>query len=191
MITTKIEKLQQMANFEGDVKDGNIGSFSQGVVVGEKNASKLALEVLEEITKRNLIFIDRKGNEEYIERMENLRKLQDILQSTNEVRLIVNGVNISISQWKLEAICPLSIFSHSAINGYKFSCRINDMSELRLIEEENSVIKLVVLDECFVLREFAFASDEPIFSGEFKKVESQNDKPKPLPWEPVTTKSMG
>jgi hypothetical protein len=29
MITTKIEKLQQMANFEGDVRDGNIGSFSQ------------------------------------------------------------------------------------------------------------------------------------------------------------------
>ena len=49
MITTKIEKLQQMANFEGDVRNGNIGSFSQGVVVGERNASKLALEVLEEI----------------------------------------------------------------------------------------------------------------------------------------------
>ena len=49
MITTKIEKLQQMANFEGDVRDGNIGSFSQGVVAGERNASKLALEVLEEI----------------------------------------------------------------------------------------------------------------------------------------------
>jgi hypothetical protein len=78
MITTKIKKLQQMANFEGDVRDGNIGSFSQGVVVGERNASRLAFEVLEEITKRNLIFIDRKGNEEYIERMENLRKSQDI-----------------------------------------------------------------------------------------------------------------
>ena len=49
MITTKIEKLQQMANFEGDVRDGNIGSFSQEVVVGERNASKLALEVIEEI----------------------------------------------------------------------------------------------------------------------------------------------
>ena len=49
MITTKIEKLQQMANFEGDVRDGNIGSFSQGVVVGERNASKLALEVIEQI----------------------------------------------------------------------------------------------------------------------------------------------
>ena len=49
MITTKIEKLQQMANFEGDVRDGNIGSFSQGVVVGERNASRLALEVIEEI----------------------------------------------------------------------------------------------------------------------------------------------
>ena len=49
MITTKIEKLQQMANFEGDVRNGNIGSFSQGVVAGERNASKLALEVLEEI----------------------------------------------------------------------------------------------------------------------------------------------
>ena len=49
MITTKIEKLQQMANFEGDVRDGNIGSFSQGVVVGERNASKLALDVIEEI----------------------------------------------------------------------------------------------------------------------------------------------
>jgi len=51
MITNKIEKLQQMANFEGDVRDGNIGDFSQGVVVGERNASRLALEVLEEITK--------------------------------------------------------------------------------------------------------------------------------------------
>ena len=77
MITTKIEKLKQMANFEGDVRDGNIGSFSQGVVVGERNASKLALEVLEEITEKNLVFIDRKGNEEYIERMENLKKSQD------------------------------------------------------------------------------------------------------------------
>ena len=102
----------------------------------------------------------------------NKSKSQDILQPTNDVRLIVNGVDIFISQWKLEPICPLSIFSHSAINGYKFSCRINDMSELRLIQEENSVIELVVLDECFVLREFAFASDEPIFSGKFlrKKV---------------------
>ena len=27
MITTKIEKLQQMANFESDVRDGNIGDF--------------------------------------------------------------------------------------------------------------------------------------------------------------------
>ena len=27
MITTKIEKLKQMANFEGDVRDGNIGDF--------------------------------------------------------------------------------------------------------------------------------------------------------------------
>lgn len=65
MITKKIEKLQQMANFEGDVRDGNIGDFSQGVVVGERNASRLALEVLYEITKKNLVFIDRKGNEEY------------------------------------------------------------------------------------------------------------------------------
>lgn len=159
MITTKIEKLQQMANFEGDVRDGNIGSFSQGVVVGERNASKLALEVIEEINFIVKNKIDR-------ERMENLNKSksQDILQPTNEVRLIVNGVDIFISQWKLEPI--------SAINGYKFSCRINDMSELRLIQEENSVIELVVLDECLGLREFAFASDEPIFSGRFlrKKV---------------------
>ena len=78
MITTKIEKLHQMANFEGDVRDGNIGSFSQGVVAGERNASRLAFEVLEEITKRNFIFIDRKGNEEYIERIENLKKSQII-----------------------------------------------------------------------------------------------------------------
>lgn len=78
MITNKIEKLEQMANFEGDVRDGNIGAFSQGVVVGERNASRLALDVLYEITKKNLVFIDRKGNEEYIERMENLRKSQDI-----------------------------------------------------------------------------------------------------------------
>ena len=52
MITKKIEKLQQMANFEGDVRDGNIEAFSQGVVVGERNASRLALEVLYEITKK-------------------------------------------------------------------------------------------------------------------------------------------
>lgn len=57
MITKKIEKLEQMANFEGDVRDDNIGDFSQGVVVGERNASRLALEVLEEITKKNLIMI--------------------------------------------------------------------------------------------------------------------------------------
>lgn len=78
MITKKIEKLQQMANFEGDVRDGNIGAFSQGVVVGERNASRLALEVLYEITEKTLFFIDRKGNKEYIERIENLRKSQDI-----------------------------------------------------------------------------------------------------------------
>lgn len=53
MITIKIEKLQQMANFEGDVRDGNIGSFSQGVVVGERNASRLALEVIEEILNKS------------------------------------------------------------------------------------------------------------------------------------------
>lgn len=61
MITAKIEKLQQMANFEGDVRDGNIGAFSQGVVVGERNASKLALEVLDEITKKTLFLLIVKG----------------------------------------------------------------------------------------------------------------------------------
>lgn len=87
MITNKIEKLQQMANFEGDVRDGNIGDFSQGVVVGERNASKLALEVLDEITKKNLVFIDRKGNEEYIERMENLTiQIIDLDQSIDKPR---------------------------------------------------------------------------------------------------------
>lgn len=85
MITKKIEKLQQMANFEGDVRNGNIGDFSQGVVVGERNASKLALEVLYEITKKNLVFIDRKGNEEYIERMENLTiQIIDLDQSIDK-----------------------------------------------------------------------------------------------------------
>ena len=76
---------EPMANFEDDVRDGNIGAFSQGVVVGERNASKLALEVLDEIAKRNFIFIDRKGNEEYLERIrkdleniENLKKSQII-----------------------------------------------------------------------------------------------------------------
>ena len=59
MITTKIEKLQQMANFEGDVRDGNIGSFSQGVVVGERNASRLALEVLEEILNKSKSQVDK------------------------------------------------------------------------------------------------------------------------------------
>ncbi len=75
MITAKIEKLQQMANFEGDVRDGNIGSFSQGVVAGERNASKLALEVLDEIT-----FIVKNKIER--ERMENLNK--PIINSTTD-----------------------------------------------------------------------------------------------------------
>ena len=86
MITTKIEKLQQMANFEGDVRDGNIGSFSQGVVVGERNASRLALEVIEEITKRNFIFIDRKGNEEYLERIrKDLENIENLNKSKSQV----------------------------------------------------------------------------------------------------------
>ena len=45
----KLKLLQQMATTEGDIRDGNIGSFSQGVVVGERNASRLALEVIESI----------------------------------------------------------------------------------------------------------------------------------------------
>ena len=95
MITTKIEKLQQMANFEGDVRDGNIGAFSQGVVVGERNASKLALEVLEEITEKNLVFIDRKGNAEYIERIENLTiQIIDLSQSIDKPKP---------SSWKLDS----------------------------------------------------------------------------------------
>ena len=95
MITTKIEKLQQMANFEGDVRDGNIGAFSQGVVVGERNASKLALEVLEESTEKNLVFIDRKGNAEYIERIENLTiQIIDLSQSIDKPKP---------SSWKLDS----------------------------------------------------------------------------------------
>ncbi len=45
----KIKLLQEMASSESDIRDGNIGSFSQGVVVGERNASRLALEVIESI----------------------------------------------------------------------------------------------------------------------------------------------
>jgi len=179
MITIKIEKLQQMANFEGDVRNGNIGSFSQGVVVGERNASKLALEVLEEILKES--------------------KSQDILHPTNEVTLIVNGANILIGSWRLEAVYPPSLtafseFSSSSLCGYKFLCQIEDMSGLRLIEEKNSVIELVVSNERFLVLVFK-VSVTPYglhtFSGEFKKVESQVDKPKPLSWKPDSTKSMG
>ena len=174
MITTKIEKLQQMANFEGDVRDGNIGSFSQGVVVGERNASKLALEVLAEILKES--------------------KPQDILQPIDEVRLIVNGANILIGSWRLEAVYPPSWFSSSSLCGYKFLCQIEDMSGLRLIEEKNSVIELVVSNERFPVLAFKVSFTPPIghtFSGEFKKVESQVDKPKPSSWKPDSTRSMG
>jgi hypothetical protein len=47
----KLKLLQEMATAEGDIRDGNIGSFSQGVVVGERNASRLALEVIENIKR--------------------------------------------------------------------------------------------------------------------------------------------
>jgi len=45
----KLKLLQEMASSESDIRDGNIGSFSQGVVVGERNASRLALEIIESI----------------------------------------------------------------------------------------------------------------------------------------------
>jgi hypothetical protein len=47
----KLKLLQEMASSESDIRDGNIGSFSQGVVVGERNASRLALEVIESIKR--------------------------------------------------------------------------------------------------------------------------------------------
>ena len=47
----KIKLLQVMATTEGDIRNGNIGSFSQGVVVGEMNASRLALEIIESIKR--------------------------------------------------------------------------------------------------------------------------------------------
>jgi hypothetical protein len=47
----KLKLLQEMASSESDIRDGNIGSFSQGVVVGERNASRLALEIIESIKK--------------------------------------------------------------------------------------------------------------------------------------------
>ena len=47
----KLKLLQEMATTEGDIRDGNIGSFSQGVVVGERNASRLALEVIESMKR--------------------------------------------------------------------------------------------------------------------------------------------
>jgi hypothetical protein len=180
MITTKIEKLQQMANFEGDVRDGNIGSFSQGVVVGERNASKLALEVLEEI-------LNKSKSQVFSENIIHPNP-------TNEVRLIVNGANILIGSWRLEAVYPPSWFSSSSLCGYKFLCQIEDMSGLRLIEEKNSVIELVVSNERFPVLAFKVSFTPPIghtFSGEFKKVESQVDKPKPSSWKPDSTKSQG
>jgi hypothetical protein len=54
----KLKLLQEMASSESDIRDGNIGSFSQGVVVGERNASRLALELIESIK--------RGGKEPYI-----------------------------------------------------------------------------------------------------------------------------
>jgi hypothetical protein len=54
----KLKLLQEMASSESDIRDGNIGSFSQGVVVGERNASRLALEIIESIK--------RGGKEPYI-----------------------------------------------------------------------------------------------------------------------------
>jgi hypothetical protein len=47
----KLKLLQEMATTEGDIRDGNIGSFSQGVVVGERNASRLALGIIESIKR--------------------------------------------------------------------------------------------------------------------------------------------
>jgi hypothetical protein len=47
----KLKLLQEMASSESDIRDGNIGSFSQGVVVGERNASRLALEIIESIKR--------------------------------------------------------------------------------------------------------------------------------------------
>jgi hypothetical protein len=47
----KLKLLQEMATTEGDIRNGNIGSFSQGVVVGERNASRLALEIIESIKR--------------------------------------------------------------------------------------------------------------------------------------------
>jgi hypothetical protein len=47
----KLKLLQEMATTEGDIRNDNIGSFSQGVVVGERNASRLALEVIESIKR--------------------------------------------------------------------------------------------------------------------------------------------
>ncbi len=47
----KLKLLQEMATTEGDIRDGNIGSFSQGVVVGERNASRLALDIIESIKR--------------------------------------------------------------------------------------------------------------------------------------------
>jgi hypothetical protein len=50
----KLKLLQKMATTEGDIRDGNIGSFSQGVVVGERNASRLALEIIESIKRGDI-----------------------------------------------------------------------------------------------------------------------------------------
>jgi hypothetical protein len=47
----KLKLLQEMASSESDLRDGNIGSFSQWVVVGERNSSSLALEIIESIKR--------------------------------------------------------------------------------------------------------------------------------------------
>jgi len=47
----KLKLLKEMATTEGDIINGNIGSFSQGVVVVERNASRLALEIIDSIKR--------------------------------------------------------------------------------------------------------------------------------------------
>jgi hypothetical protein len=50
----KLKLLKEMALSESDIRNGNIGSFSQGVVVGERNASRLALEIIEDIKRGDI-----------------------------------------------------------------------------------------------------------------------------------------
>jgi len=87
----KLKLLQEMATTEGDIRDGNIGSFSQGVVVGERNASRLALEIIESIK--------RGDKEPYIPSPIYMTNLEKGLVETLDKPKGFFGSLIQLNQW--------------------------------------------------------------------------------------------